>query len=357
MKCDSNNCTVITSSNCVIYQGNPSPLLSICAGDNLTETIASIISFVTALSDGSGIFLNVDSNCTYFSAQMAGKDKSLFNIVQSLINSTCDINSRIPTSSSFTYDYKGVVSPTENSENGVVQGIINQLADVTEDVEFITDGIGNSSFSSFIDDNVGNGLLNHIQNGYGVTKTGSGSTANVSFYGAVPPKTPIWCFADLSNFEASGKGKAGTPYENWYICNGINGTPDMRGWTPAGATNLPGINGNPLYAQVDPAIVGDPSYSSNILDRKGEVKHTLNVNELPTFTVSGTTDTHSHTVPNATASVAAGESYQAYNVLTNNGNGIQTTDEAVNFTSNPIGQSIPVENRQPTIYGYYITLL
>lgn len=356
------NCVNPVSSNCVYWATESVPVFGICKGDSISTVLSVIISELEGALDGTSITLSdITTDCSFISDQLAGKNKTLFNLVQILIDSSCtlkelieDLDSTVNASESF--ETKSV-TPTADNTQGVIQGIINKVDSLNTTVTDITDDLGTEPITTVMAEYAGNAVKNQIQSGYGVTKTGSGESATVTFSAFVPPMCPIFCVANLSNFDATGKGKADTAFAGYYICNGLNGTPDLRGFVTGGATNLPGIQGVTLNSIVDPDVNADLTYAANVGDRKGEVKHQLSINELPTFSVSGTTDAHSHTLASAQAAVPAGEQFQSFNVYTNNGSGVQTTSETVGFTSDPIGQNYKHENRQPTYYGYFIMRL
>lgn len=66
----------------------------------------------------------------------------------------------------------------------------------------------------------------------------------------VPKGTIVPYFGDMTMFSASGMGLADTPMEGWAVCNGLNGTVDMRGMTPFGATAVPSTGAGPVYSGV-----------------------------------------------------------------------------------------------------------
>jgi microcystin-dependent protein len=56
--------------------------------------------------------------------------------------------------------------------------------------------------------------------------------------GMTPLGTVIMYYGNISDathFGADGKGLNGTPFENWQLCNGNNGSPDLRGMFVVGA--------------------------------------------------------------------------------------------------------------------------
>jgi hypothetical protein len=83
-------------------------------------------------------------------------------------------------------------------------------------------------------------------------------------------------YGTLSDFDGTGLGIANQPMEGWAICNGINGTPDMRGMVAAGATNVPD-SGAP---SINPAV----GWNTDVGSVSGNDKHQIDANELPPHT-------------------------------------------------------------------------
>lgn len=86
--------------------------------------------------------------------------------------------------------------------------------------------------------------------------------------GRVVPKGSILpYFGSMTNFDATGLGLAGTPSEGWAVCNGLNGTIDMRGLVPIGATNVPSSGAGAPYEGVAPGAVnaGDPIGADHVV--------------------------------------------------------------------------------------------
>lgn len=359
--CTSSNntgkCFQSISSNCVKWQGEAIPALGICVNDTNTEVETIIIERLLKVIDGTGIDIsNLELTCDFIKNQITNKDRDLATLLQILIDSSCTLKELIvkvqeQINIPVVYNTKCLNITTTTTE-GIVQALIIAYCALQEEVNSITSQLNNTDISETINNTVGNYLSNNL-NGCGVAKTGSGANTTVHFFGAVPPFCPIPYLGSLSNFNSSGLGLAGTCYENWVICNGNNGTQDMRGYGFAGAINLPGVNSATLDAKVDPTLHGnDPDYNTNVLTKKGEVKHKLTVQELPAHNHALTDPGHTHT-------------YMGLVGISDNADdrivmipGTNTSSKAfTGITIAPTGSSIEHENRQPTIYGVWIMRL
>lgn len=358
----------IVSDQCVQYTGDPIPILGICTNDRLSEIEETVITALLSALDGTGIVLSdITIGCDFINNQLINKNKSLYNLIQILINSSCTLNTLITNLSNqvntpVNYDLKCLApdtTPTNTPE--VLQAAINEICIIKSEVDLISTQLNNNDITTTINNTTGNQLLLAIDScgGYGITKTGSASSAHLSFYGFVPPYCPVPCFAPLSNFDATGAGKAGTPYCGWYIM-GTNGLPDWRGYTPVMATSIPGISFPVLDNRVDPTFNGDPSYNTNIGDKIGEVKHSLSSSEGPIHSHGLVVNPASHThtfsqqiYPGGASSGSAGGS----NVSTqppSNGAKIIINPATINVTIASSGNSTPHENRQPSVAVYFI---
>lgn len=93
--------------------------------------------------------------------------------------------------------------------------------------------------------------------------------------GRVVPKGGILpYFGAMTIFDATGLGLTGTPAEGWAVCNGLNGTVDMRGLVPLGATNVPSSGAGSLYA-------GVAEGTTNAGDAVGSDGVVINASNLP----------------------------------------------------------------------------
>lgn len=93
--------------------------------------------------------------------------------------------------------------------------------------------------------------------------------------GRVVPKGGILpYFGSMANFDATGLGLTGTPGEGWAVCNGLNGTLDMRGLVPLGATNVPSSGAGVMYE-------GASEGTTNAGEALGSDKTVIAANNLP----------------------------------------------------------------------------
>ena len=172
------------------------------------------------------------------------------------------------------------------------------------------------------------------------------------------PYSVVPYFGPLSNFNGTGAGTG-----DWlkiYLCNGQNGTPDLRGRTLVGTTT--GMFGGPLAPAVDFNIPGsgNPNYTLGSVVGANQV--TLGVTQIPSHTHVATavvTDPgHTHNLKVNTN--AAGSGFPAFEAASSLGN-FATDSAQTNITvavSNaPIGGGLGHTNIQPSIGSYFIIYL
>jgi len=158
------------------------------------------------------------------------------------------------------------------------------------------------------------------------------------------------------NFDNTGAGLVGTIWENIYLCNGDNNTPDLRGRVAVGVTT--GMNGvTPLSPVVDPNF-NNPNYS--ISSTAGSNNITLLESQMPTHTHSAlatvSPNPHNHTLNNSGAN-AAGTGTSAEQKTMKSGSGTFVTGDTiltVAVTNASAGGSFPHPNFQPGIGCFYI---
>jgi microcystin-dependent protein len=280
----SNFCVEPVSSNCVLYKGDPVPVLGICTGDTITEVEKSIIDKIQEMLAGTGITLTQVTleNCQYLNQLFANKDKTVSNLIQLLVDSQCSlkgvidqINQKInQTGNNFVFDLKCIPSPSESTIDGVVQAIINAHCLLKADFEALKT---NSSATTIISQVVNSLISDLISGPTGVKKTVTNGVVHYSLLGMVPIGAVIIYDGPLSNFDASGKGLPNTEVANWHLCNGNGNTRDLRGVVTVGA--IQGVGGGTLSANVDPTANNDATMNYSVQDRGGVAKVALTANQ------------------------------------------------------------------------------
>lgn len=332
--------------------------------DEITAVFVAKILFILDELDMS----TIDFNCDFISEQMEGKNKDVFTLIQILIDSHCTLKEAVDTineelDTAVSFDLK-CVTATSPDVNGTIQGLINKVCSLDESVQDILDQLNNGTdISSTVNNLIGNYLHANVDtcSGYGITKAGSGETATLTLYGYVPPSCPIPCFAPLSYFDSTGVGLPDSLFCGWFICNGNNGTPDMRGYTFAGATALPGIfAANSLDTRVDPAVQG-ATFATATFDKKGEVQHVTTISEMPAHTHTITDPGHNHNNGafdrilkfDGTGTVGPNDG-DYVNDEPKLDDSVPMANSTTGITINSTGGGQAHNNVQPTIYGYWI---
>ena len=189
-------------------------------------------------------------------------------------------------------------------------------------------------------------------------------------------------YGSLSNFDGTGAGIPANGFNDVYLCNGLNGTPDKRGRVAVGAiASVPPV-GLGLDPAVNPAFAGNPNYA--LSGTAGANTVTLITSQLPlhthnaTVVASGTVGNHTHIImggsgpgdsaaPNA-LQVAANEkadggnaSYkmsvatsQVHNSGITSASGAGAVSLSVAVSNSNAGSGEAHSNIQPVIAAYYI---
>ncbi len=169
----------------------------------------------------------------------------------------------------------------------------------------------------------------------GNTSTTATSTADIFVGRGVAPVGLIGMYSGSTAglFDGTGLGESTTKMRGWAICNGNNGTPDLR----------------------DKFVVGAGSTYS-VSNTGGENTHTLIINEMPSHSHTGnTTSNGNHRHPCGT---------RGFETNGNQGADGSTDDSNINtqyagshthsLNINNTGNSVAHENRPPYYAVYYI---
>ena len=155
----------------------------------------------------------------------------------------------------------------------------------------------------------------------GLNQTVATMQAQVDALIPVPVGGIIMWSGVLTGFDATGKGNDPGTLKNWALCNGNNGTPDLRGRFIVGAVDINDTSAPALASEVDPATnIGvdndnPPNYAMN--DTGGVTHHAISEDEMPVHnhgldaaTGNGTTAT----APLGRGDSGAGADFLATNV-------------------------------------------
>ena len=373
-----NGCTDIKSDQCVKYTGIDIVSLGIENGDPLSTVLTQLSTYLVDAMDGSGITPDVDDTCALIAGYL-GAGTTLNDFISALIQAACSLQTQVTavaadiTTLNADYDVDclaGVVDADDTHD--VLQAVIVKLCSMDDTLTALAVTLS-TNYVALAD-------LNSLISTYlSTTSLATLMSSRMIPYAAVP-----FFGSDsymVGKFDGTGAGIG--VWANIYLCNGRNGTPDMRGRVPVCATS--GMNGLGYNSAVDPGVLGNPSYSLNTVAGANNVALS-SVNQIPSHThiatVNITDPTHTHytaaagsvninplssTTPIKT--LAGGISYPSSgnyalqgvsgtaNVGLTSAKSTGLTNANVLVTNSYVGGSIPTtthENRQPVIAAYYI---
>ena len=272
-----NGCTEIVSDRCVRYTGLDVPVLGILSGDSLSVVEASLIEFLTSTLNGIGIKPIIDPLIICNVVQQYLPDCGEFTLndyITALIKASCDLQEQVDAVVAellilnANYDVDCLTGVTSTSDtHAVLQAVITKLCDL--DVELAALALDvDTNYVKLAD-------LNNLIAAYIAGTTTSG----VKYYTRMVPFTVLEYYGSLvGNFDVTGAGL--NDWENIYLCNGLNGTPDKRGRVPVGV--IVGVGGGAMNPAVDPATPTNPNYAIN--GTSGANTVTLNTSQIPSHT-------------------------------------------------------------------------
>jgi len=349
-----NGCTEIVSDQCVRYTGVDIPALGIKNGDSLSYVEQTLIGFLVSTIDGSGIVIKIPqaSYCTLVTKYLPTCGDITANVLfEALVKAACDLQIQVTANATaiatqttrfnalegnYVTNCLTGVTPSSGTHN-ILQAVITNLCALGLDVQnnYVLISDINTYIANYL---AANNPLSNISN-------------KMVPYVAVP------YFGDISNnFSNTGAGLVGTIWEKIYLCNGNNGTPDLRGRVTVGVTT--GMNGTvPMSPVVDPNN-NNPNYS--VSSTAGSNNITLLENQMPTHTHAATAtitpNPHNHTLNNTGAN-ATGTGADSGQKTMRSGSGTFVTGDTtltVSVTNASAGGSFPHPNYQPGIGCFYI---
>lgn len=358
-----NGCTEITSDQCVRYTGIDVPVLGIKNGDSLSYVEQALIEFLTVTLDGTGIFPIIDSQiiCKLVKDNLPTCGNLTVNdFIAALVKSACQLQVQVDaliattTAMNAAYDIKCLTGVTSTSGvHPILQAVITKLCIVEADLAALAINVS-TNYVKLAD-------LNTLIAAYL-----NSNTQAVAYKNRMIPYAVVEYYGSLSGFDQTGKGTPGTVWEDIYICNGNNGTPDRRGRVGVG-TNDGSMGGNALASDVNPSTAGNPSWALNSVQGLNTI--TLTTNQIPSHVHTATANSvvtpnpHSHGVPlnlrnandpassTSNAMEAKGTPNNVLGLIANDVNLVVSTTVTVAPSASTNNSHI---NYQPGIGCYYI---
>lgn len=358
-----NSADLISLNNIVWDSVDPiSDCFNICRFDPITPLIVDITNYICQILkdiDISGVVLSQE-----FINKLGTKDKNIANLFQLLFDNQTtlkdlieSIENEVDTINNLNVNWNCIANPGSTTINQGIQLIINSFCNLKADYEaFKTDIVNdvNGDISSALDNLISSTQPNRV------IKPVSGST-KYRLRGFVPPHCPIAYVGPLTNFDSTGKGIGSM--DGWYLCNGNNGTFDLRGYTIVCAVQ--GMGGtNLLHPRVNPGSNdGQGNYAlGNVV---GSIRRTLNANNLPSHTHSATSivvdpgHTHPYTNwPNKGIKGKGDGDATSNHTATTQTTGISYTGISVGTTVHAnVTSNTPFDLRSPLKAAYYIQMI
>lgn len=313
-----NGCTEIVSDRCVMYTGVDVPVLGIVKGDSLSFVEQALITFLTATLNGSGITIDIDEDlyCELVSQYLQECDTvTALDLFKALVQAACNLQEQVDAVvadvATIEADYtveclEGVAAG--DGTHAIVQAVINKLCELEVDLEALTLDL-ETNYVKISD--INNYIAAYIAASTGATRYSS----------RMVPYSIIPYYGSLGFFDATGAGLPNTEWEDIYLCNGNNGTPDLRGRVIVGA--IAGVPGGALSSVVNPASsTFNPNYALGTLSGANEIA--LTTPQLPVHSHTVTDPEHTHILAVDEQS-NAGE-LSADNLMANRGNPALGTD-------------------------------
>ena len=355
-----NGCTEIVSDRCVKYTGIDVPVLGIQTGDSLSFVEQALITFLTSTLDGTGVKIDLAPTiiCDLVKQYLPTcKDLSIVDVSKALVQAACNLQLQVnainATLATLNADYTigcltGVTASSDT--HAIVQAVINTLCTLKSDFEDLLIDLPNT----YVELSELNTLIQSYLN----------SPPNNLISNKMVPFTILPYYGSLSNFDLTGAGTG--QWNKIYLCNGDNGTPDLRGRVIVGAIN--GVPGPTLGNAVNPSVsIGNPNYALGDT-MYGANQITLTEQQIPshihpnivTTEINDPEHTHTGTSigPYPGPAVFPGtfdggtNPWQAAPVSIQPAETGITVD--VTIENKPTGGNLPHSNIQPVLATYYI---
>lgn len=348
MSCNNcyNGCAEIVSDKCVKYTGLSIPALGIETGDSLAKVEEALVDVLLDVLVGANIkpLPTGFSICTIVNKYIpVGAELTLDVIIQALIQAACDLQVQVDLINNklniLNSPYSIGCLPgsiNTSSTHEVLQATINKLCSVDSSLTALIASLP-LTYVKLAD-------INNIISAYLAGLPNANLVSN-----KMVPYTAVPYFGSLSFFDPTGAGSG-----NWtkiYLCNGNNGTPDLRGRVVVGTTVM---GSGPFDNDVNPAL-GNPTYSLGFTTGSNSV--VLNTSQMPSHTHTVTDPGHKHTINLFKNDTSGGN--QANTAYLENDNGaapttVDTANATTGITLQAAGSGLGHPNIQPVLALHYI---
>lgn len=332
-----NGCVNITSDQCIKYTGIDIPSLEISNGDPVGHVIHQLTDFLLSVMNGTGVTPTIDPVilCDYIKSFLPAPytGLTLNDFVTALVRAACSLDQDVTTLenlyTSLQADYTLGCLTGVNANSGthaILQATITKLCTI------------NTALGALALDVSTNYVRKDEINAYIANYLTVIAPANV-IRNRMIPYVAVEYYGSVANFDADGKGIG--DWEQVYLCNGMNGTPDKRGRLPVGA-----INGVPSSVILDSEVnpLSDPTFNHDYIvgQKEGSNSVILSEAQMPAHTHTASTVVtdpgHAHPLP-ITDSDSGGPQLPHYFGV-DAINNIGTADTSTNTT----GISVSVSN-------------
>lgn len=283
-----NNCADPIYDNCVFYTGLDVPALCIKNGDSLADVEKSIFDSLLLLSTGEGTILpDIIIDNTTLLDLLKGKELNVANILQAIISYSESLDVRIEdleetVNKPITVNAPCLTLPSSPTKDDILKATAEKVCTIQTSVtNIVTDYVKATDLCDAVA-----ACLEELNS------NPSNPTVVVQEYTKMPKYCPVAYLGPLSVFDSTGKGIESQGYDKVYLCNGNNGTDDLRGVSLIGA-NL-NISGGALNAAVDPALPQNAGYGIPVKGRKGSFTDSLTASQGPPHNHTVTDPGHEH---------------------------------------------------------------
>jgi hypothetical protein len=357
-----NGCAQTVSDKCVRYTGVDITSLGISNGDTLLHVEQQLSTYLQSALNATGITLAISPSelCEIVSKYLPNVNNiTALDLFKALKDASCDLQVQVTTlattveslnnyCTSGCCDTMCLIGLPENPTiKDVVMALVDKVCQLITDVA----ALGYDLETNYVQ----TANLNEL-----IAIYLSSQTPENKNYLKMVPYVAYEYYGNLGGFGGTGIGTG--VWEQVYLCNGQNGTPDRRGVVAVGVTN--GDMGNSDYYSAVNPNTGNPIYTKAGTPLGTNTVQLL-TNNLPSHNHPGTSavttispNPHSHTIAFGNP-VDANQTGSA-NTWVQTGNSTNYTSSQVNLTATTDvtvttqGGNQAHNNYQPGIGCYYI---